>query len=169
MVKFSVYLNRHVFVMDFPSNQSFSAHAWHLTKVACLILWLNFPLCLSLMRPNNIVSGEIVRMRSLVWTSDVCVWYNGSFSMVRLMSFFFNVNLDWLQSPATKYFFLIIQGPVVQNIVSLTTSLVVKMLTVQFTGIFAEKCEMQKLLTFFFRQKILAYMPYLMIKDITIR
>ena len=52
------------------------------------------------------------------------------------------------------------QGPVVQSIVSLTSSGMVKILTVlvitipKFTGIAAEK--------------ILAYMPYLMIKVLTI-
>ena len=71
------------------------------------------------------------------------------------------------------------KGPdfVVQSIVSLTSSLVVKMLSVLVSTIsnsqefLLKKCEpllqMQKLLTFFF-SKILSYMPYLMIKVLTI-
>ena len=65
--------------------------------------------------------------------------------------------------------------PVVQNIVSLMSSLVVKMLTVLVSTIsnsqifLLKKCEellqMQKLLTFFSK---IAYMPYLMIKHVTI-
>ena len=65
-------------------------------------------------------------------------------------------------------------GPVVQSIVSLTSSLVVKILTVLVSAIsnsqvfLLKKCEwplqMQKLLTGIFSAKILAYMPYLMIK-----
>ena len=63
------------------------------------------------------------------------------------------------------------QGPVLQSIFSLTSSLVVKMLTVLVSTIsnshvfLLEKCE--KLLTFF-SAKILAYVPYLMIKFLTI-
>ena len=62
-------------------------------------------------------------------------------------------------------------SPVVQSVVSLTYSLVVKMLTVVESTIsnsqifLLKKCE--KLLTFF-SAKILAYMPYLMIKILTI-
>ena len=62
-------------------------------------------------------------------------------------------------------------GPVVQSIVSLTSSLVVKMLTVPESTIFnsqvflLKKCE--KPLTFF-SAKILAYMPYLIIKVLRI-
>ena len=68
-------------------------------------------------------------------------------------------------------------GPVVQSIVSLKTSLVVKLLTVLVSTIFnlqvfmLKKCEkllqMQKLLTFF--QQKYKYMLYLMIKVLTIR
>ena len=47
--------------------------------------------------------------------------------------------------------FLFLQGPVVQSIISLTSLLVVKMLT-----------------THIFSEKILAYVPYLMIKVLTI-
>ena len=71
------------------------------------------------------------------------------------------------------------QGPVVQSIVSLTSWLAVKMLTVLVSTIsnsqvfLLKKCErllqMQKLLTFFFSAKILACMPYLMIKVLMIR
>ena len=67
---------------------------------------------------------------------------------------------------------------VVQSMVSLTSSLVVKTLTVLVSTIsysqvhLLNKCEkllqMQKLLTFF-SAKILAYMPYSMIKVLTIR
>ena len=70
------------------------------------------------------------------------------------------------------------QVPVVQSIVSFESSLVVKMLTVLVSTIsisqafLLNKCEyllhLQKLLTFF-SAKILAYMPYLMIKVLTIR
>ena len=64
------------------------------------------------------------------------------------------------------------QGPVVQSVVSLTSSLVVKMLTVLLSTIsnsqlFLLKMQMQKLLTFF-SAKILAYIPYLKIKDIMV-
>ena len=66
-------------------------------------------------------------------------------------------------------------GPVVQSTISLTSSLVVKMLTVLVSTIFnshvflPKKCEklLQKLLTFF-STKILAYLPYFMIKVLTI-
>ena len=62
------------------------------------------------------------------------------------------------------------QGPVVQSFVSLTNSLVVKMLTLLVSTISISHVFllMQKLLTFF-SAKILAYMPYLMIKVLTIR
>ena len=56
------------------------------------------------------------------------------------------------------------QGPVVQSIVSLMSSLVVKMFNcssncdIYFIGIFAEKA------TNIFSAKILVHMPYLMIK-----
>ena len=59
------------------------------------------------------------------------------------------------------------QGPVVQSTVSLTSSLVVKMLTVLVSIISKSQVfllQMQKLLTFF-QQKILAYFPYLMTND----
>ena len=61
----------------------------------------------------------------------------------------------------------VILGPLVQSIVSLRSLLVVKMLTVLVSIIsnsqvfLLKKCE--KLFTFF-QQKILMYMPYLMIK-----
>ena len=65
---------------------------------------------------------------------------------------------------------LINLGLSVQSIVSLTSSLVVKMLTVLVSKIsnsqvfLLKKCQqMQKLLTFF-SAKISTYMPYLMIK-----
>ena len=64
------------------------------------------------------------------------------------------------------------QGPVVQSVVSLTSSLVVKMLTVLVSTIpnsqvfFAEK---NAKATHIFSAKLLAYMPYLMIKILTIR
>ena len=69
-------------------------------------------------------------------------------------------------------------GPVVQNIVSVTSLLVVKMLTILESTRFNSQVfllkkrelllQMQKLLTFF-SAKILGYMPYLMIKVLTIR
>ena len=68
-------------------------------------------------------------------------------------------------------------GPVVQSIVSLTSLLVIKMLTVlastisNFTGIFAAKMWVAFVnanATHIFSVKILAYMPYLMIKILTI-
>ena len=74
-----------------------------------------------------------------------------------------------------KHFFNM--GPVVQRIVSLTSFLVVKMLTILVSAIsnsqalLLKKCEkllqMQKLLTFF-SAKILAYMPWLMLKVLII-
>ena len=69
------------------------------------------------------------------------------------------------------------QGPVVQSVVSLTSSLVVKMLTVLVSTIsnsqvfFAEKMWVafaDAKATHIFSAKILAYMPYLMIKVLTI-
>ena len=58
------------------------------------------------------------------------------------------------------------QGPVVQSIVSLTSSLVVKILTALVSTI--SNSQVFLLLTFF-SAKISAYMPYLMIKVLTIR
>ena len=69
-------------------------------------------------------------------------------------------------------------GPVVQSIVSLMSSLVVKMLTVLVSTISNSQVQMQKLLVSsvcksksysHFSAKILAYLPYLMIKVLTIR
>ena len=62
------------------------------------------------------------------------------------------------------------QGPDVQSVVSLTSSLVVKMLTVLVSTPFNSKVFLlkKKLLTFF-SAKLLAYMPYVMIKVLTIR
>ena len=54
------------------------------------------------------------------------------------------------------------QGPVVQSIVSLTSSLVVKMITVLISTISNSQA------THIFSAKILAYMPYLMIKVLRI-
>ena len=70
------------------------------------------------------------------------------------------------------------QGPVVQSIVSLMSSLVVKMLTVLVSTISNSQvfllntnvssfCECK--IYAHFSAKILAYMPYLMIKVLTIR
>ena len=70
------------------------------------------------------------------------------------------------------------QGPVVQSIVSLTSSLVVKMLTVLVSTISNSQLFLLKKMcvafanakaTHIFSAKILAYMPYLMIKVLTIR
>ena len=71
----------------------------------------------------------------------------------------------------------VLQGPVVQSIFSLTSLLVVKMLTVLVSKIPDSQLFLlkkmwiafafAKLLTFF-SAKILAYMPYLMIKVLTI-
>ena len=61
-------------------------------------------------------------------------------------------------------------GPVVQSIVSLTSLLVVKMLTVLVSTLSNSQVFLLKkmrVLTFF--SKILTYMPFLMIKDLTIR
>ena len=66
------------------------------------------------------------------------------------------------------------QGPVVQSIVTLTSSLVVKMLTAlvstvsnsQLLFLFAEKIWVA--FANIISAKILAYMPYLMIKVLTI-
>ena len=49
-----------------PLIQSFSAHAWLLSKATCQVPWLKFPHSLPLMRINSIISGETVRMRRLV-------------------------------------------------------------------------------------------------------
>ena len=69
-------------------------------------------------------------------------------------------------------------GPVVQSIVSLTSSLVVKMLTVLVSTISNSQVFLQKKISvafanakathIFFSAKILAYMPYLMIKVLTL-
>ena len=67
---------------------------------------------------------------------------------------------------------LIQLGPAVQSVVSLTSSIVVKILTVlgctisNFTGIFAEKMWVAYHI---FSAKILVYMPYLMFKILMIR
>ena len=68
------------------------------------------------------------------------------------------------------------RGPVVQNIVTLTSSLVVKMLSVLVSIIFNSQLFLlkNKLSSFFkcklfFSANILAYMPYVMIKVLTIR
>ena len=66
------------------------------------------------------------------------------------------------------------QGPVVQSIFNLTSSLVVKLLTVivstiSYSQVFLlKKKPVQLLILTFFSAKILAYMPYLMIKVLTI-
>ena len=65
-------------------------------------------------------------------------------------------------------------GPVVQSVVSLISSIVVKMLTVLVSAIsnsqvfLLEKID-AKATHIFFSAKILAYMSYLMIKVLTIR
>ena len=59
------------------------------------------------------------------------------------------------------------QGPVVQSIVSLTSSFMVKMLTVLVSTISNSKVFLQKA-THIYLAKILAYMPYLMIKVLII-
>ena len=64
------------------------------------------------------------------------------------------------------------QGPVVQSIVGLTSSLVVKMLTVlvlQYQQSYFRWKNVSSFCKHIFSAKILAYMPYLMIKVLTIR
>ena len=64
------------------------------------------------------------------------------------------------------------QGPVVQSVVSLTSSLVVKMLTVLVSTISNSQVFLLKkkknVSTHIFSAKILVYMPYLMNKVLTI-
>ena len=67
-------------------------------------------------------------------------------------------------------------GPVVQSVGSLTSSLVVKMLTVLVSAILISRVFWLKKMwvafakaTHILSAKILAYMPYLMIKDLMIR
>ena len=85
----------------------------------------------------------------------------GQFAMISKM--FEQLTFDWINL-----------GPVVQSIVSLTSSLVVKMLTVLVSTIsnsqvfFAEKKNM-KSYSHFFSATISAYMPYLIIKVLMIR
>ena len=73
----------------------------------------------------------------------------------------FNHFIKW--AVWSKLFAIPPLGPVVQSVVSLTSSLVVKMLTVLVSTIsnshvfLLKKCEMQKLLTFFFRKNISIY------------
>ena len=59
------------------------------------------------------------------------------------------------------------QGPVVQSVVSLTSSLKVRMSTALVSTI--SNSEAFAKATHIFSAKILAYMPYLMIKVLTIR
>ena len=61
-----------------------------------------------------------------------------------------------------------LQGPVVQSIISLTRSLVVKMLTVLVSAISNSQVFLLKKCDKLFSAKILAYMPYLMNKVLTI-
>ena len=66
------------------------------------------------------------------------------------------------------------QGPVVQSIVSLRSSIVVKMLTILVSTIsysevfFAKKMPVAAKATHIFSAKILAYISYLIIKVLTI-
>ena len=75
-----------------------------------------------------------------------------------------------------QFFHQKVLGPVVQSIVSLTSSLVVKILTVLVSSISNSQIFLlKKMLIAFakaahiFSAKILAYMPYLMIKVLIIR
>ena len=69
----------------FKLNRSFSAHAWPLSKVTCLVLWLKFTLGLPLTWANSTDSGETARMRRLAWIFAVRICYNSSFPMMRLI------------------------------------------------------------------------------------
>ena len=69
---------------DYPSNQSFSAHARSLSKASCLILWLKYPLHLPLTWTNSTGSGENTQMHRLAWTYAVFIYYNDSFHMTLL-------------------------------------------------------------------------------------
>ena len=71
--------------LDFPSNQSFSAHAQPLSEVTCLVLWLKIPLGLSFTWANSIGSGETARTRRLTRTIAVRMCYNDSLSMTWLV------------------------------------------------------------------------------------
>ena len=80
---------------------------------------------------------------------------------------------DFFQSLGHKYLLAQCrthQGPVVLSIVSLTSSLVVKMLTVLINTISNLQVFLLKKAkaTHIFSAKILAYMPYLMIKNLMI-
>ena len=59
-------------------------------------------------------------------------------------------------------------GPIVQSIISLTNSLVVKMLTVLVSTISNSQVFLLKKCDSHFSAKILAFMPYLMIKVLTV-
>ena len=82
-------------------------------------------------------------------------------------------NYPWIITKYSTEANLICQGPVVQRVVSLTSLLMVKMLTVLVSTIsnslvfFAEKMWFAKA-THIFSAKILVYMPYLMNKFLTI-
>ena len=68
--------------------------------------------------------------------------------------------------------FDIVRDPVVQSVVSLTSSLVVKMLTVLVSTISNSQVLLLKKYEYTYSvllAKILAYMPYLMIKILTMR
>ena len=65
---------------DFPSNQSFSAHAQSLRKAAYLVLWLKFSRGPLLTCANSTGSGETARMRRLARTFAVRVCYSSVFS-----------------------------------------------------------------------------------------
>ena len=62
------------FHSDFQSNQFFSAHARSLSKATCQVLWLKFPLGLSLTWANSIGSGETAQMRRLACIFAVRIW-----------------------------------------------------------------------------------------------
>ena len=63
----------------------------------------------------------------------------------------------------------LIQGPVVQSVVSLTGLLVVKMLTVLVSTISNSQVFLNAKATHILSAKILVHMPYLMIKVLIIR
>ena len=125
-----------------------------------------------------IKTGKIHYVTALSNISLVTILSN----VLQMRSFLFSyfVNLDKKtktkkQKKKTKKKKKTSSGPVVQSIVSVTSSLVVKMLTALVSTIsysqvfFAENVSSFCKAFHIFSTKILAYLPYLMIKVLTIR
>ena len=137
-----------------------------------------FSLLQKIYNPNAFPSSSIPRcsnncyyylsMMMMIWCfTSLSLIFKGDYERLYAMKYHITC-----KSPA--YVLVVVQGPVVQSIISLTSLLVVKMLITILVSKISNSQEfllkkMWETFATIFSAKILVYMPYLMINVLTIR